>query len=84
MLASMKNYVGGDFAVFAQPIPKAPLTDEQKQYMDKTGLEIWRGDEINVFDVPMIERLLKSKGAGDPDSDGIVEGYTMTPRPLDE
>ena len=77
MLTNMRNYVGGDFAVYAQPIEKTPLTDEQKKYMDKTGLEIWRGDEINVFDIPMIEKLLKSRGANDPNSDGIVEGYTL-------
>ena len=37
MLASLRGYVGGDFAVYSQPVPKVPLTDEQKAYMARTG-----------------------------------------------
>ena len=52
--------------------------------MNKTGKDIFLGSKVNYFNVPKVEEILKSHGAGDPNSDGIVESYSFTPRALDQ
>jgi hypothetical protein len=77
MMANMKNFVGGDIAIIIPVsmlgIDKLPLTKQQKEYRNKTGLEIMRKG-LDVFDQTALKRFLHGRG----NASGEVRDYEFT------